>query len=158
MGYAPRVDGFFDAESINQGIGGSFFNEDAFDTLDFDPDVTVVAYGTNDWNKRSSIDEVYSHATAHLSLIRNAFGGERKKLFAISPIWRDCPKPAAMGSFSDCRTAVIKAITEQGFIHVDGLSLVPPYPELYADKFLHPNTLGFSFYSENLIKQIQKHL
>ena len=158
MGYAPRVAGFFDAESINQGIGGSFFNADAFDSFDFDPDVIIVAYGSNDWGKRSSADELTAHAKAHLSLIKNSFGGEGKKLFAISPIWRDDAKPRAMGDFTVCREAVIKAIESEGFIHIDGLSLVPPCPELYSDKYLHPNALGFSFYSENLIKQLQKHL
>ena len=158
MSYAPRVAEFFNADSVNQGIGGSVFNENAFDSLDFDPDVTIVACGTNDWSLKSSADDVYAHATAHLSLIREAFGGEGKRLFAISPIWRDSPKPSAVGSFSDGRATVIRAINEQGFIHIDGLSLVPPIPELYADKYLHPNALGFSFYSENLIKQIQRYL
>ena len=158
MGYAPRVANFFNANSINQGIGGSFFNEDAFDRLDFDPDVTVVAYGTNDWGKRSSADELYRHAVAHLSLIRDTFGGDGKRLFAISPIWRDEAKPRAMGNFTVCREAVIKAIESEGFIHIDGLSLVPPCPELYADKYLHPNALGFSFYSENLIRQIERYM
>ena len=158
MAYTQRVEDFFDAESINQGIGGSFFNADAFDNLNFDPDFTVVAYGTNDWGKRGSTEDLFNHAKAHLSLIKNAFGGGDKKIFAISPIWRDEPKPRAMGSFSDCRGAVIKAINEVGVIHIDGLSLVPPCPELFADKNLHPNALGFSFYSENLIGHILKHL
>ena len=158
MGFAPRVANFFNADYINQGIGGSVFNADAFDTLAFDPDVTVVAYGTNDWDKINSARELTERASAHLSLIKEAFGGKEKKIFAISPIWRDSHSPRPMGSFTDCRSAVIKAIESVGAIHIDGLSLVPPYPELYADKYLHPNALGFSFYAENLIKQMQKHI
>ena len=158
MGFAPRVANYFNADYVNQGIGGSFFNADAFDTLELDPDITVVAYGTNDWSRVKTADELTERASAHLSLIKGAFGGNEKKIFAISPIWRDDPAPKAMGSFSDCRNAVIKAIESVGVIHIDGLSLVPPYTELYADKFLHPNALGFSFYSENLVKQIQKQI
>ena len=155
--FAPRVASFFNAESINQGIGGSFFEAASFDKLDFDPDVTVVAYGTNDWGKRSSAEELYSHAAAHLSLIRDAFGGKKKRIFAVSPIWRDDPSLRPMGSFSDCREAVIRAISDVGLIHVDGLALVPPRPELYADKNLHPNDLGFGLYAENLTKAILSH-
>ena len=158
MGFAPRIDTFFDAESINQGIGGSYFNANAFDVLDFAPDVTVVAYGTNDWGKRKTTDELTSHAKAHLSLVKNAFGKDGRKIFVVSPIWRGNSQPMSMGSFGDCRSAIIKAIDSLELTHIDGLSLVPPYPELYADKYLHPNALGFSFYAENLIKQMQKYL
>ena len=43
-------------------------------------------------------------------------------------------------------------------IHIDGLSLVPPIPELFSDKWLHPNALGYGFYGENLTRQILNHL
>ena len=155
--FAPRVASFFNAESVNQGIGGSFFSAETFDRIDFEPDVTVVAYGTNDWVKRSTLEELYNHASAHLSLIKEAFGGNDKRIFAVSPIWRGDTDPRTMGSFADCRAAVIRAIEEVGVIHVNGLTLVPPLPELFADKYLHPNDLGFSVYAENLTKAITSH-
>ena len=43
-------------------------------------------------------------------------------------------------------------------IHVDGLSLVPPIPEFFADTNLHPNDLGFSLYAENLCRQLLPYL
>ena len=158
LAYAQKVAKFFNAESINQGIGGSFFNEDAFEHIDFDPDVTVVAYGTNDWGYRNTLDELRSHAAAHLKLIKDAFGTSGKKIFVISPIWRETGNQRKMGSFEECRAVVAECADSLGLIHIDGLSLVPPNPEFFADQTLHPNDLGFSLYAENLIKQMLKYL
>jgi hypothetical protein len=58
--------------------------------------------------------------------------------------------------FAACRDVVISEAEKRGLIHIDGLTLVPPVPALFADKVLHPNDLGFSIYSENLIKALQK--
>ena len=158
--YAWRVTRFFNAESVIQGVGGGFFHESTFDTIDFDPDVVVIAYGTNDWGHYATLDELHAAADAFLSLIGKTYAG--KKIFCISPIWRDIAfteggrKP--MGKFEECRAAVIEEIEKHGFIHVDGLSLVPPMNEFYYDEYLHPNNEGFSHYAENLIPVMQKYL
>lgn len=154
MAYAPRVASFFNADSVNQGIGGSFFNEDAFDSIDFTPDATIVAYGTNDWGYRKSLESLFDHATAHLSLIKDAFGKNGKPIFVISPIWRQVSSDKLMGSFDECRETIIKAAEALGLIHVNGLSLVPHDSDFFADKTLHPNDLGFSIYAEKLTRAI----
>ena len=59
-----------------------------------------------------------------------------------------------MGSFAECRRILASEAEARGMIHIDGLSLVPPLPELFADEWLHPNALGFGFYGENLTRQI----
>ncbi len=156
LSYAYRVSDFYNAESVNQGIGGSFFNEEAFDDLPFDPDVVFVAYGTNDFTFYKTYEELQTHCSAHLSLIAEAYRG--KPVFVISPIWRDDHHDRAMGSFAECRRIVAETAESLGLIHVDGLTLVPPVAALYNDGYLHPNDAGFALYTEHLIKEIESHL
>lgn len=151
--YAYRVSHFFNAESVIQGIGGAYFNENSFDSLPFDPDTVIVAYGTNDFGHNKTQDEMRAHVRAHLGMIAEEYA--KKRIFVISPIWRGVQvKP--MGSFAECRTIVAEEAERLGLAHIDGLTLVPPFPELFPDDLLHPNELGFSFYAENLIAQIQR--
>ena len=158
--YAWRVTRQFNANSIIQGVGGAYFLEEAFDHIDFDPDIVVVAYGTNDWGHYKTLAELHEHAGGFLELIANEYKG--KKIFCISPIWRDLsytdPAKKPMGKFWECRAAVIEEIEKRGLIHVDGLSLVPPLNEFYHDQYLHPNNEGFSHYAENLVIAMKKHL
>ena len=56
LSYAYRVSRFFNAESVIQGIGGSYYCEEAFDHIPFDPDVVLVAYGTNDFGHYKTLD------------------------------------------------------------------------------------------------------
>ena len=93
--YAYRVSAFYNANSVIQGIGGAYYNEDSFDTLDFDPDTVFVAYGTNDFGHYKTYDDLKAHCKAHLSLIADAYRG--KRIFVISPIWRDKREGKAMG-------------------------------------------------------------
>lgn len=150
--YAYRVSDFFNAESVIQGIGGAYLNEDSFDRLPFDPDVVIMAYGTNDFGHYKTYDELCSHADAHTSAVAEEY--KDKKLFYISPIWRDKREGKEMGSFEECRRIIAETAKKNGFDHIDGLTLVPPRPELFQDEYLHPNDNGFSLYAENLIKYL----
>jgi len=60
--------------------------------------------------------------------------------------------------FEERRKAAREEAEKRGMIHIDGLSLVPPIPELFADKWLHPSALGFGFYGENVTREILSHL
>ena len=154
--YAYRVSDFFNAESVIQGIGGAYYNEDSFDHIDFAPDIVFVSYGTNDFGHYKTYEEFKEHCHAHLSLIANEYKG--KKIFVISPIWREHREGKAMGTFEGCRQIVIDEAKAFGFVHIDGLTLVPPMPSLFQDEYLHPNDNGFSFYAENLIKAIRNRI
>ena len=150
--YTYRVSDFFNAESVMQGVGGAYFHKASFDRIDFDPDVVFMAYGTNDFSHFKTYEELRECASAHMELVAKEYRG--KKLFYISPIWRERREGKAMGSFEGCRQVLIECAEKYGFEHIDGLTLVPSCPELFQDEYLHPNDLGFSFYSENLIRYL----
>ena len=156
LSYAWRVSRHFNADSVIQGIGGAYYHESTYDTLPFDPDVVLIAYGTNDFGHYKSLKELRDHVSAHLSLVKRDYAD--KQIFVISPIWRDHREGKQMGSFEDCRATIAEEAERLGMTHVDGLRLVPPFPSLFADEYLHPNDEGFAIYAENLIIELEKHL
>jgi len=152
LSYAWRVTSFFDANSLIQGIGGAYFHESTADTLDFDADTVVVAYGTNDFGHYKTLGDLEHHANLFFSRVAEQYG--KKRCFAITPIYRaDMDVPKAMGSFSQCRAVVEAAAKQHGFTVVDGLTLVPHNDDFMADA-VHPNDFGFGVFAENLIKQL----
>ena len=116
----------------------------------------LVAYGTNDFGHYKTYEELRTHASAHLSLIAEEYRG--KKIFVLSPIWRDKRDGKSMGTFEDCRAIVAEEAERLGLIHIDGLRLVPPIPEFFGDEYLHPNDEGFAIYAENLIIALESYI
>ena len=153
--YANCLSRSLNANSVIQGIGGAVFHESTLDEIPFDPDIVTVAYGTNDYNKYDSYERLTQHVSRFLDGIREMYGD--KRVFVISPIWRG-KVGTPMGSFEGCREIIITEAEKRGMIHIDGLAMVPPIPELFSDAWLHPNALGYGFYAENVTREILKHL
>jgi len=158
LSYAWRVMRFFNADAVIHGVGGGLFHETVFDSIRFDPDIVVIALGTNNFGNKinPTFEDMRVNVSAFLDHIAAEYGD--KKVFCISPIWRAAQKKS-MGHFRDCRRVVIEEATRRGFIHINGLDMVPPDPAFFADDVpLHPNALGFGIYAENLIRKMQKYL
>lgn len=152
LSYAWRTVSFFDADAVINGIGGAYFMPESFDTSDFEPDTVVIAYGTND-ACRSDYDTMRSKTVGFLDLVKEAYGN--KKVVVISPIWRAKNDDSLMGEdFEKKRNMVESEAEKRGFYVINGLKLVPPIADFYADRYLHPNDLGFGMYAENLIKEL----
>ncbi len=156
LAYVPRTARFFNAELLNQGVGGAFYHESTFDSLDFDPDVVVVAYGTNDSGWYPTVDEMQEHAHKFLGLIKNEYAGKKTKVILISPIWRLEVSGERWKRYLGCCQAVKEEAEKYGFYFVDGHELVPRHISFFADAGLHPNESGFSLYAENLIAKLVK--
>jgi hypothetical protein len=152
--YAWRVTRMMNAESVIHGVGGGYFHESIFDSIPFDPDTVIVAFGTNDFGHYATYEELRAHARGFLSEIAREYGG--KEIFAISPIWRAKNLEKPMGTFDGARDILIEEIEALGIRHIDGMALVPHRTELFADEWLHPNANGFSHYAENLIRLMGK--
>ena len=156
LSYAQSVSRFFNANSLIQGIGGAIFHESTFDeNIDFEPDIVIVAYGTNDWPSSPTTDEGRMNCKNFLDCVVKRYGG--KKIFGISPLWRaDCGEQRRMGGFEACTSYVKEEIQKHGMILIDGEELTPHWPEFYSDGFLHPNSTGFGIYTQNLIAKMLK--
>ena len=159
LSYAYHVSRFFNAESVIQGIGGAYYHDTTFDQeIEFEPDVVIVAYGTNDWvHGHKTVEDGRKHCKNFLDQLVARYGNA--KMFGISPIWRaDADNLTDMGSFESCLAYVKEEITNHGMTLIDGQTLTPHLPAFYSDEYLHPDTKGFGIYALNLISQLQKHL
>ncbi len=152
MSYAWRVTQFFDANSVIQGIGGAVYHAGTTDRIDFDADTVLLAYGTNDFGRYATLDELRMHASRVMDDIAAQF--EEKRVVVITPIYRaDWQKPKKMGTFAEACAVVAEEGARHGFMVVDGMELVPHNDDFMADA-VHPNDLGFGVYAENLIKKL----
>lgn len=159
LSYANQVSRFFNAESVIQGISGAFYQMTTFDEkIGFDPDIVVVAYGTNDWNHRhKTLKAGREHCRCFLDQLIARYSD--KKLFGISPIWRaDNERISSMGRFEECNAYIKEEIANHGMTVIDGQKLTPHLPDFYSDKYLHPDTKGFGVLALNLISELQKYL
>ena len=158
VSYAYHTSFFFNADSVIQGIGGAMFHETTFDPeIPYDPDIVIVAYGTNDFGRYKTLDELRQHVGGFLDGVKGRYGD--KQVFCISPIWRgDDAKPKTMGMFSECLDVIKDEIAKHEFIHIDGYTLTPHDPWFYSDGYLHPNATGFGIYAINLVKELSKYI
>lgn len=155
--YVSRLGRYFNAEVMNLGVGGSVMSAETLEDVGFDPDAIFIAYGTNDYTLGKSIQDLEAATCAYFDRVKELFPG--KPVYFISPLWRaDGNLVRKTGTLDDCRAMQIRQALEHGFIHIDGYTLVPHSPDYFNDGYLHPNDIGFSFYSENLIKFLQNRL
>ena len=84
--YAVAMAYALDAEGINKAIGGEvFFTKLSKIRSRMNPDYITVAYGTNDWSRRT-YEDFSSSAEEFFSDLAKLYPDA--KIFAISPIWR----------------------------------------------------------------------
>ena len=162
LSYTNRISEALNAEILNQAVGGEIFDEKILDEeLSFDPDLVMVAYGTNDWAIQPDYETFITAADVFLGKIKEIY--PNKKLVYISPIWRgDFRKPfgtqeqTPVGDFYASVQALNTLAKEKGFFVVDGLPLTPHIPDFFADQILHPNDLGFSIYAQTLLQVLRE--
>ena len=152
LSYAWRTVRYFDADAVINGIGGAYYMPESFDKIDFEPDTVILAYGTNDACK-FDYATMTEKTVGYLDLVKEHYGD--KNVIVLSPIWRARDTGAVMGEdFENKRKMVEDEAEKRGFRVISGLKLVPPVADFFADKYLHPNDLGFGVYAENLIKEL----
>ncbi len=150
--YANLLARHYDAEILNQAIGGALFDPaivqpvGAFDFI-------VVAYGTNDW-RHCTLGEITTNAAAFLARLNMLYGDT--PVYVVLPIWRDdlFEEPVGLGGdFMEVRASIRRLAESQGFHVVDNYELLPHDVRLYSDG-LHPNDAGFQIYAQGLIQAI----
>lgn len=158
LSYSSRLTDALDAEGCNKGIGGDVFRPElATLAEDYQPDIVTVAYGTNDWSNHSkelfdlSCESFYKNLS---ELYPNA------KIFALSPIWRgnyDVKK--TVGEFSYLAKKIGKvADSLPNVTMIDCIDFIPHKTEMFSPDVLHPNSDGFGYYAEGLVREINKYL
>ncbi len=154
--YSYLVARYFNASSLNWGVGGAKFYVSTLESTDFDPDIVSVAYGTNDYEDYTK-ETFERNCNAFLDKLKELYGN--KQVFVITPIWRaDGEVVRASGTHAQCCQCIAKAAAERGFTVVDGYQIFPHTTEYFQDGLLHPNDLGFHEYARNLIRAFQPYM
>ncbi len=156
LSYAWQTTLHYNADSIINGIGGAFYHIPTYDRPDFEPDVVILAYGTNDCMRyKNNRDEMHRQVCGYLDLIKGGYPDSQ--IIVISPIFRADENLDPIGEwFDERRTMIENEASARGFEVISGLDLVPPLPDFFADRYLHPNDLGFTNYALNLIKRLDE--
>lgn len=157
LSYANTVIRELDLAGINQAIGGEMFREENLpDKSSFTPDVITVAYGTNDWSwSNKTREECAQNAKRYFSKLRRLYPDAR--LFYISPLYRgDNGRITTVGDFDGAVKEFSSVAEEFGAEVIDGVKLIPHTPEVFEDKYLHPNDLGFTQYAKALLSELEK--
>jgi len=155
LSYANLIGSRFNAEIMNQAIGGEYFDATHLDdTLEFTPDVIFVAYGTNDWNSEKDITK---NATEYFDRLTDLY--PNAKIIDILPIWRtdiEIKNETRKYSFDTARSYIKEVCSKyQNITVLDGFDYVPHFKNFYFDH-VHPNELGYSYYADALEKDINK--
>ncbi|NLX82833.1 MAG: SGNH/GDSL hydrolase family protein [Clostridiales bacterium] len=150
--YAVRLARYFDWELWNAGLSGYQFDHLLLDEeLPFEPDIVTIAFGTNDWNKRASVQEAVEQAELYFHKIKRMYKNAR--VLYISPLWRaDIHTSQGAGGFHAFCDALLDAAKRCDIPALDGRGIVPHVPEAFDDRNLYPNDWGMSCYSEALIR------
>ena len=155
--YAVRLSRYFDWELWNNALSGYVFDAGLLDAaLPFTPDIVTIAYGTNDWNKCTTVEEAVQNATAYFAKVKALHPDSQMVYF--SPLWRaDIHTAQGAGPFGSFCDALLQAARDCGIVALDGRQAVPHKPEAFADNNLHPNDWGMSCYCEYLVRFFLSH-
>lgn len=156
MAYPSILGRRLSAETLNQGVGGFYYEQKSLDEkINFNPDIVFVAYGTNDFRIFHDVNVIAEHAETYFSDVLKLY--PKSRIVVIPPIWRaDLSSEPERELFQETCGAIVRLARAFDFFAVDGQALVDHEEELFADGYLHPNDRGFGQYAEclcNLIKQ-----
>ncbi len=153
--YANMVAQHYDAEILNQAVGGACYNKKVLEPVG-DFDFALVAYGANDWTKKTP-ETFGPDADAFFAKLKELY--PNMPVYVILPIWRadDKTRPDAVGDFQECRALLGTLAERYGFTVLDDYDLVPHDVRLFSDRRLHPNDAGFALYGQRLIEMISAH-
>lgn len=148
----PMLASLTGKQVINQGMMGALFNADIVSELprELGINTIVVAYGTNDWVLRESLEELEEAVRALLQRLSAQY--PRTKILLLAPIWRaDFDQDRTMGSFSQMYE-VLEEVADAfpSVIFVDCLSCVAHDSKYFSDGFLHLNAEGYVQYVRSL--------
>lgn len=159
MQYTEQVARAIDAEVLNQAIGGEQFMAckivpGSYPKVDF----ITVAYGTNDYCHCPDPETFRRELSGFFAALHEEFG--TTPVLVLLPLWRGREGKGdtfALGTMQQVRDR-IRAEAEKYPANrvVDCGGFIPPVYAFFADKDLHPNALGHTFYAKGLLPCVQQ--
>ena len=155
--YAWLTTRYYDADSMILGVGGANFFPDTVEDNGFDPDIVIIALGTNDFLGEQPLDAVQRACAEYLDRLCKIYAG--KKMFYVTPLWRaDDQDVTLVGTFAGLRQMVAEEAAQRNMVVIDGYDMIPHRTEYLDDELVHPNDIGYALYAQNLIKALNRYL
>lgn len=157
LSYASQLADYLGMDCVNKAIGGEVFRPGLSELADdFQPQLITVAYGTNDWPRRT-MAEMGENARRFLSNLRGHYPDA--KIVVLAPVWRKISGEMRLGSSFDAIASTLKGLVEEmdNAEFIDCISFVPHDLTVYSPDGTHPNDAGFAHYSEGLIQALREH-
>lgn len=146
---------YFNADAVVQGHSGSQIWTDMLDPALadlYDPDLIIIALGTNDYANGCKANDLKSRMNTYLDKLQQIYPDA--EIVGVTPIKR---LNKEMTQFDSNLAAANKGLEDafeaHGCFVVDGETLLSEVDE-YAD-YVHPNEDGFLVYGENLCAAIE---
>ena len=160
---------FFDADMINQGIGGDCFNKDNIYKIEPDPDFIIVEYGINDW--ASGRFKNGEDAKVYFERLNEIYPD--KVTFAILPSDNDYLEKTRKNDdllfktdncdfgnqrIENVRNVIYEIVKEyKNVIPINAKDFVQQYPEFFYSDNVHFTDLGNYIYGNALASEINKY-
>lgn len=157
LGVVPQLGRMLGYEYLNLSVGGENYSADALDDFGFQPDLILVALGTNDYSYQVPREEVEVNARAYFKRLKEIYPGV--PVIVITPPWiHDLrTQTEELKRFLAHRSTMECCAKEANLPVADGFNMIPNMAEFFED-CAHPNDLGFQQYASNLLKFIQRNI
>ena len=143
LSYPAQIASTLGLDLINQSVAGHTFDEQSLGGFSLwrgeQPQVIVVAYGTNDWSHKRTTEAIEGDAVAYFDRLSWYF--PKVPIYVLSPLWRaDEHDPMSCGQpLTWMHQLLGRVCSLHHNMHVvDGYHGIPKDPSLFADGVLHP--------------------
>ena len=156
-GFPAQIASTMGLDLVNQAVAGHVFDEAALGSFSLwrkeQPELIVVAYGTNDWAHKRSPEGIEGDAVAYLDRLSWYF--PKVPIYVLSPLWRvDEHEPKQCGVPLTWMHQMLGRVCSRNVnMHVvDGYHGIPKDPSLFSDGRLHPGPACMSMVADLLLE------
>ena len=166
--YANILADKFNAEGINQSIGGDCFNAENLERLDFDPEFIIVCYGVNDWYSGrfkngeaaelylQTLIELYKNIPVFLLIPNHSVLEKKDEIEHKDLLYKE--ETQKRQPLSRVREILLALCEKYNITPVNPKEFAPEYSECYYEDNVHLTDLGNVLYADTLIKELEKYI
>ena len=161
LAYPVQVAQALGLDLLNQAVAGHVFDATTLEGLGrlrkHPPTTVVVAYGTNDWDRKKSAKRIRRDAANYLDALAEAF--PKTPVYVLSPLWRaDENEPRPCGRSLAWMGSMLADLCDhrKHMTFVDGHHVIPRNPVMLSDQVLHPGPVAAAMVSAALVSAIER--
>ena len=147
---ANRLALYWDAQCVNQSVGGAQFFPETLEPLPYRPDRILIALGGNDAFHPAPDRE--ERISGYFKKVRALYPDV--PIAALTPVWtmRLAGDPALQREFEAVAMAIRRECLRYRIPVLDGMRLLPRQAGYFNEDGIHPNDEGFLVYALHLTR------